>query len=66
MSLADLYDRNKMPEELKRAHQELNIAVERLYRKKPFENDDDRLRHLFLRYENLINGQDDSSLFSEE
>ena len=63
MTLANLYDPDKMPEDLKKAHSELDLAVERLYRKKPFESDEDRLHHLFERYERLIKGEDDSNLF---
>lgn len=65
-SLADLYDRSQMPDELRRAHHELDLAVDRLYRKKPFANDDERLRHLFVRYEKLISGEDDADLLDEE
>lgn len=66
MTLADLYDPDKMPEDLKKAHHELDLAVERLYRKKPFASDEERLAHLFARYEKLVKGEDDASLFNEE
>lgn len=65
MTLADLYDPDKMPLDLKEAHAELDSAVEKLYRKRPFENDSERLEHLFRRYEKLIKGEDQSSLFEE-
>ena len=58
MTLAELYDPDKMPDDLKKAHRELDMAVDRLYRKKGFENDEDRLQHLFKRYEALVNGED--------
>ena len=58
MTLAELYDPDKMPDDLKKAHQELDFAVDRLYRKKGFESDEDRLQHLFKRYEALVNGED--------
>ena len=58
MTLAQLYDPDKMPDDLKKAHQELDLAVDRLYRKKGFESDEDRLQHLFKRYEALVNGKD--------
>lgn len=58
MTLAELYDPEKMPDDLKKAHQELDFAVDRLYRKKGFESDEDRLQHLFKRYEALVNGED--------
>lgn len=65
-TLADLYDSDKMTEDLRKAHHELDLAVERLYRKKPFENDEERLHHLFARYEKLVEGEDAAELFSEE
>ena len=55
-----------MPNDLRRAHHELDIAVEQLYRKKPFESDEDRLHHLFARYEKLVTGQDDTNQFNED
>lgn len=65
MTLADLYDPDKMPEDLKKAHSELDLAVDRLYRKRPFNSDEERLAHLFARYEKLVKGEDDASLFNE-
>lgn len=65
-TLADLYDPDKMPSDLRKAHYELDVAVERLYRRKPFQSDEERLSHLFRRYEKLVSHEDDSSLFNEE
>lgn len=65
-TLGELYDPEKMPNDLRRAHHELDIAVEQLYRKKPFESDEDRLHHLFARYEKLVTGQDDTNQFNED
>lgn len=53
-TLAQMYDPEKMPEDLREAHKELDIAVERLYRNKPFENEAERVEFLFKRYEELI------------
>ncbi len=53
-SLADLYDPGRMPDDLKAAHKALDAAVERLYRTRPFRDADERLEHLFARYEKLI------------
>lgn len=53
-SLADLYDPETMPEDLKAAHKALDEAVERLYRRTPFRDASERLDHLFARYEKLI------------
>lgn len=50
-SLAQLYDREKMPGELREAHQFLDVAVDQLYRKRPFQSDDERLELLFDMYE---------------
>ena len=54
-SLADLYDPDTMPADLRRAHNALDKAVDRLYRAAPFETDRDRVEHLFGRYEALVN-----------
>lgn len=53
-TLAQLYDPDKMPNDLLEAHRELDNAVEKLYRKKPFENDAERVEFLFEQYEELI------------
>ncbi len=54
-SLADLYDSKKMPKGLKEAHHELDLAIERCYRLKPFTSDTERLEYLFKEYEKMIN-----------
>ncbi|GGD54043.1 class I SAM-dependent DNA methyltransferase [Aurantiacibacter arachoides] len=54
-SLADLYDPDTMPANLRRAHAALDVAVDRLYRRAPFESDRDRVEHLFGLYEKLVN-----------
>ena len=53
-TLAQMYDPDKMPEDLREAHRELDLAVERLYRNKPFESEEERVEFLFKRYEELI------------
>lgn len=53
-TIADLYDPENMPERLKLAHMELDNAIERCYRLKPFESDDERLVYLFKLYEQMI------------
>lgn len=53
-SLADLYDPDTMPANLRKAHGALDKAVDRLYRKKPFDSDRDRVEHLFGLYEKLV------------
>ena len=54
-SLADLYDPDTMPGNLRKAHAALDAAIDRLYRAAPFASDQDRVEHLFGRYEALIN-----------
>lgn len=54
-SLADLYDPDTMPGNLRKAHAVLDLAVDRVYRPAPFASDRDRVEHLFGRYEALIN-----------
>jgi hypothetical protein len=52
-TLADLYDPDVMPPDLRKAHRELDEAVDRLYRKEPFLSDRERVEHLFAQYEKL-------------
>ncbi|HKK17685.1 MAG TPA: type IIL restriction-modification enzyme MmeI, partial [Opitutales bacterium] len=53
-TMAQLYDPVKMPPGLRAAHQALDLAVDQLYRKAPFTSDEERLEHLFKRYEAMI------------
>lgn len=53
-TLAQLYDPDKMPPGLREAHHQLDLAVERCYRSKPFESDEERLEYLFKLYEQMI------------
>ena len=53
-TLADLYDPTAMPTDLKNAHQKLDKAVEKLYRKKPFESDSKRQEFLLEEYQKMI------------
>jgi hypothetical protein len=50
-TLADLYDADVMPPKLRRAHKLLDQAVDRLYRRKAFATERDRVEHLFDLYE---------------
>lgn len=56
-TIAELYDPEKMPDNLKEAHYGLDASVERCYRSRPFEDDDERLEYLFRLYEAMISGQ---------
>ena len=53
-TLADLYDPDLMKADLRKAHRDLDLAVDRLYRAKAFEGDRDRVEHLFGLYEKLV------------
>lgn len=51
---SSLYDPDFMPLGLRKAHTELDRAVERLYRRKPFDSDRERIEFLFERYEQYV------------
>ena len=53
-TLADLYDVDVMPSQLRRAHRALDVAIDRLYRSAAFTGDRDRVEHLFGLYERLV------------
>ena len=50
-TLADLYHPDLMPPNLRRAHQALDRAVDRLYRRSGFASERERVEHLFMLYE---------------
>lgn len=52
-TLADLYDPKTMPTELKNLHSLLDIAIDSIYRSRPFSNDGERIAHLFKMYSDL-------------
>lgn len=54
-TLAELYDPDKMPEDLKEAHAVLDDIVESCYPGYPFANDEARLECLFKLYEKMTN-----------
>jgi hypothetical protein len=43
----------QMPVGLREAHHQLDLAVDRIYRSKPFASDEERLEHLFKLYEEM-------------
>ncbi len=53
-TLADLYDLTAMPPVLRKAHQTLDLAVDKLYNPKPFTDDRHRAEHLLGRYEAML------------
>ena len=50
MTLAQLYDPDTMPQDLRIAHEQLDLLVDSLYRDIPFASDDERLKRLFNLY----------------
>lgn len=50
MTLGEMYNPETMPEDLREAHHQLDLAVERIYRSEPFSSDEERLEHLFKLY----------------
>lgn len=52
-TLADLYDPDLRPPNLRRAHQTLDRAVDRLYRRSGFSSERERVEHLFMLYEKM-------------
>ena len=50
-NLADINDPDTMPPDIRKAHQELDRAVDRLYRKKGFASERERVEHLLRLYE---------------
>lgn len=56
-TLADMYNPDKMPDDLREAHHQNDILVDRLYRLKPYENDEERLTDLFALYEKMTAGE---------
>jgi hypothetical protein len=66
-TLAQLYDPDKMPEGLKEAHRQNDLAVERCYRSTPFSSDEERLEYLFKLYEKMIQEEKDKdTLFAKQ
>lgn len=56
-TMAQLYDPDKMPDSLRQAHYEMDIAVEQLYRARPFKSDEERLEYLFKLYEEILGAE---------
>jgi hypothetical protein len=53
-TLANLYDPDIMPTNLRKAHRALDAAVDKLYQSAPFGSDRERVEHLFGLYEKLV------------
>ncbi|MDK0967520.1 N-6 DNA methylase [Clostridium perfringens] len=52
--MADLYDPDKMPSDLREAHRILDLEIDKCYRPNGFKNDDERLECLFNLYEEMV------------
>lgn len=52
-TLADLYDPDLMPPNLRKAHKKMDKAVDMLYQSTGFKNALERVKHLFVLYETL-------------
>jgi len=52
-TLAELYDPDKMPQDLRDAHAAVDALVDSIYSKKPYETDEQRLSDLFAMYERM-------------
>ena len=53
-TLADLYDPDLMPADLRKAHQALDRAVDKLYRRSGFTSERERVEHLLGLYEKML------------
>ena len=56
-TIADLYDPEKMPENLRAAHEENDEVLERIYIGRRFKNDTERLEKLFSMYTEMTSKQ---------
>jgi hypothetical protein len=57
-TLAELYDPGEMPGGLLDAHKRLDETVDRLYRPRPFESDEERLKVLFAMYKEMVEAKE--------
>lgn len=55
-TLADLYDPDTMPADLRKAHTANDKAVDKLYRKSGFKSERERVEYLFMLYEKMTSG----------
>lgn len=57
LTLGDMYNSGNMGPQLLAAHKENDRVLEKIFRDKPFKNDEDRLAHLFERYAEMTQGE---------
>lgn len=55
-SLADLYNKNTMPNSLRQKHEELDGIIDRAYQQRPFNSDEERLSILLKLYQKMTKG----------
>ena len=53
MTLAELYDPETMPNDLREAHHQLDMVVDSCYRERPFADENERLEWLLKLYDNM-------------
>lgn len=53
-TIADLYDPDEMPDDLREAHRKNDEMIEKIYIGRTFRNDTERLEHLFQRYSKMV------------
>lgn len=53
MTLAEMYNPERMPENLAKVHRQLDFTIERIYRLEPFTSDEERLEYLFNLYNKM-------------
>ena len=56
-TIAELYDAEKMPDNLRKAHERNDEVLERIYIGRHFRNDTERLEKLFEMYAKIVDGQ---------
>ncbi len=56
-TMAWLYNPDTMPKGLKEAHHALDLAIDRVYRIRPFNSDMERLEYLFKLYGEMVGKQ---------
>jgi len=56
LTLGDMYNPENMGPQLLAAHKENDRVLEKIFRDKPFKNDEERLAHLFERYAEMTKG----------
>ncbi|MBJ7321688.1 MAG: class I SAM-dependent DNA methyltransferase [Rhodococcus sp.] len=57
-TLAELYDLDEMPDDLRSAHAEVDELVDSIYSKRGYETDEERLSDLFTMYQAMVAAED--------